>query len=83
MFLKDSDLLTDAQQQYREATVNDTEMQDASVHEQSVQESNTEQTVEYQCDSCQTIILDQRWHCNECADYDLCDKCNFFSSILA
>jgi hypothetical protein len=75
MYIKDAQ-----QNKNNDATIKDEEMQDVSTQGEekatSHQDaSNQEQMVEYQCDSCHTMIQDQRWHCNECADFDLCDKC--------
>ena len=73
--------LKDAHQnKHNDSTIKDEEMQDVTTQSEEKASShqaaaNQDQMVEYQCDSCQTIILDQRWHCNECADFDLCDKC--------
>ena len=75
--------LADAQQnKHADATTKDEEMQDVSTQgEKPTSDTNQDQMVEYQCDSCHTIILDQRWHCDECADFDLCDKCTIFISF--
>ncbi|KYQ89094.1 hypothetical protein DLAC_10325 [Tieghemostelium lacteum] len=37
-----------------------------------------EEEVQYYCDNCksETPIQLVRWHCQECGDYDLCDKCH-------
>ncbi|CAM8971414.1 unnamed protein product [Rhodiola kirilowii] len=33
-------------------------------------------SVQYSCDGCNTVpIPRQRWHCNVCPDFDLCDAC--------
>ncbi|KAG6555165.1 hypothetical protein Mapa_003204 [Marchantia paleacea] len=33
-------------------------------------------SVQYCCDGCSTVpILRQRWHCNICPDFDLCEAC--------
>jgi Zinc finger, ZZ type len=68
--------ISDAQHQFNEGAIKDEEMQDVSTAGEKAHDS--QEMVEYQCDSCHTIILDNRWHCNECADYDLCDKCMSF-----
>ncbi|KAL6863816.1 hypothetical protein ACP4OV_016719 [Aristida adscensionis] len=36
----------------------------------------TSSSVQYCCDGCSTVpILRQRWHCNICPDFDLCETC--------
>ncbi|KAL2641590.1 hypothetical protein R1flu_009177 [Riccia fluitans] len=39
-------------------------------------EDTSTASVQYCCDGCSTVpILRQRWHCNICPDFDLCEAC--------
>ncbi|CAL5065314.1 unnamed protein product [Urochloa decumbens] len=41
-----------------------------------IEEDPTSSSVQYCCDGCSTVpILRQRWHCNICPDFDLCETC--------
>ncbi|KAL3677862.1 hypothetical protein R1sor_020818 [Riccia sorocarpa] len=40
------------------------------------EDTGTGASVQYCCDGCSTVpILRQRWHCNICPDFDLCEAC--------
>ncbi|XP_047051247.1 auxin transport protein BIG-like [Lolium rigidum] len=41
-----------------------------------IEEDPATSSVQYCCDGCSTVpILRQRWHCNICPDFDLCETC--------
>ncbi|CAL5080495.1 unnamed protein product [Urochloa decumbens] len=41
-----------------------------------IEEDPASSSVQYCCDGCSTVpILRQRWHCNICPDFDLCETC--------
>ena len=41
-----------------------------------IEEDPAASSVQYCCDGCSTVpILRQRWHCNICPDFDLCETC--------
>ncbi|RLN35404.1 hypothetical protein C2845_PM03G30180 [Panicum miliaceum] len=41
-----------------------------------IEEDPAAASVQYCCDGCSTVpILRQRWHCNICPDFDLCETC--------
>ncbi|XP_020102857.1 auxin transport protein BIG isoform X2 [Ananas comosus] len=41
-----------------------------------IEEDHATSSVQYCCDGCSTVpILRQRWHCNVCPDFDLCEAC--------
>ncbi|KAK8916209.1 Auxin transport protein BIG [Platanthera zijinensis] len=41
-----------------------------------IEEDSATSSVQYCCDGCSTVpILRQRWHCNVCPDFDLCEAC--------
>ncbi|TVU10927.1 hypothetical protein EJB05_44482, partial [Eragrostis curvula] len=41
-----------------------------------IEEDPATSSVQYCCDGCSTVpILRQRWHCNICPDFDLCENC--------
>lgn len=41
-----------------------------------IEEDPATSSVQYCCDGCSTVpILRQRWHCNICPDFDLCQTC--------
>ncbi|XP_073003648.1 auxin transport protein BIG [Typha latifolia] len=41
-----------------------------------IEEDPATSSVQYCCDGCSTVpILRQRWHCNVCPDFDLCEAC--------
>mmetsp|Transcript_15210 Transcript_15210/g.18450 ORF Transcript_15210/g.18450 Transcript_15210/m.18450 type:complete len:250 (-) Transcript_15210:400-1149(-) len=49
----------------------------------AIRESNKDYVVldrakaqQYTCDGCESTIDTQRWHCNDCEDFDLCNACH-------
>ncbi|XWS75634.1 hypothetical protein CRYUN_Cryun01aG0107800 [Craigia yunnanensis] len=41
-----------------------------------IEEDSITSSVQYSCDGCSTVpILQRRWHCTVCPDFDLCEAC--------